>query len=111
MRKWLQGPAHGQGLARKIWKEHNRSVIKKKKDILMDEEIPLEAWQVIWSQAAKSSLCTLYKENTNKILDFWYLIPNVLHTSYPTSFDYCWCCHRDRGTLFHIYWSCPLFGT
>lgn len=32
----------------------------------LGEEIPPEQWQIIWSRAAKSSLCTLYKENTYK---------------------------------------------
>lgn len=71
------------------------------------EEIPENTWQVIWSQAAKSSLCTLYKENAYKILFFWYMMPDVLRAIYPSSSDRCWRCYRDKGTLYHIYWSCP----
>lgn len=36
------------------------------------------------------------------------MTPDVLHTIYPTSSDHCWRCQGDKGTLFHIYWSCPL---
>lgn len=74
----------------------------------LNEELPEEQWQTIWTQAAKSSLCTLYKENTYKIFLFWYMTPDILHTIYPTSSDRCWRCQKDRGTLLHIYWSCPL---
>lgn len=38
---------------------------------------------------------------------FWYLTPDVLHAIYPSSSDRCWRCQGDRGTLYHIYWTCP----
>lgn len=50
----------------------------------LGEELPLEAWWVIWSQA-KSKICTLNKENTNKILFFWYLTPSHLQAIYPAA--------------------------
>lgn len=65
-------------------------------------EISLEAWQVVWSQKAKTYLCTLYKENAHKILYLWYLTPDILHTIYPTSSDHCWSFWQDKGTLFYI---------
>lgn len=76
----------------------------------LEEELPMEQWQTIWTQAAKSSLCTLYKENTYKILLYWYMTPDTLHTIYPSSPDRCWRCQKERGTLLHIYWSCPLIA-
>ena len=73
----------------------------------LGEEISETEWQTIWSQAAKSSLCTLYKENAYKILYFWYMTPAILHAIYPSSSDRCWRCQGARGTLYHIYWTCP----
>lgn len=35
------------------------------------------------------------------------MTPDVLHTIYPSSSDKCWRCLKDRGTFYHIYWSCP----
>lgn len=46
-------------------------------------------WQIIWSQAAKSSICTLYKENTYKVLYFWYMTPSRLKAIYPLASDRC----------------------
>lgn len=71
-------------------------------------DFPLHTWQLIWSQASKSSVCTLYKENQYKILFHWYQTPDLLHSIYPSADSWCWRCCKDRGTLFHIYWICPL---
>lgn len=68
--------------------------------------ICLKTWQAIWSQAGKSSICTLYKENAYKCLKFWYPTPDVLHVIYPSI----WSCHVDKGTLFHTCWSGPLIA-
>ena len=74
----------------------------------LGEELSEEEWGAIRRQAAKSSICTLYKENTYKVLLFWYLTPDVLHKIYPSTSDRCCRCNQARGTLFHIYWTCPL---
>ena len=71
-------------------------------------ELEEDEWRAVWRQAAKSSICTLYKEKTYKVLFFWYLTPDVLHRIYPSTSDRCWRCNQARGTLFHIYWTCPL---
>lgn len=39
----------------------------------LGDQISQEEWQIIWSQAAKSSLCSLFKENAYNIL---FLVPN-----------------------------------
>lgn len=39
--------------------------------------------------------------------------PALLNKFNPTIPETCWRCHRDRGTLLHIWWSCAslqLFG-
>lgn len=69
------------------------------------EELSTEQWQIIWSQAAKISICTLYEENTYKVLFFWYM--NLLHAIYSSDLDRYWRCRRNSGTLLHIYWQCP----
>lgn len=71
-------------------------------------DLPLKTWQFIWNQATKSSICTLYKENQYKILFHWYQTPDLLHSIYPIADSRCWRCYKDRGTLFHVYWTCPL---
>lgn len=53
------------------------------------EELSCEAWQVIWSQAAKSSICKLCKEKSYKVFDFWYLTLEYLHVIHPTTSDRC----------------------
>lgn len=73
---------------------------------VLGEEIPIKTWQAIWSQAGKSSICTLYKENAYKCLKFWYPTLDVLHVIYPSI----WSCHVDKGTLFHTCWSGPLIA-
>lgn len=74
----------------------------------LNEELLLAQWQAIWTQTAKSSMCTLYKENSYKILFFWYMTADVLHTIFPTSSDKCWRCQGAKGTFMHIYWNCPI---
>lgn len=74
----------------------------------MGTELSLKTWQSIWIQATKSSICTLYKENQYKILLHWYQTPDLLHSIYPTADSRCWRCYKHRGTLFHVYWTCPL---
>lgn len=56
----------------------------------LDEELPLKIRQITWSQASKSSICTLY---------------NFI---YPSADRQCWRCNADIGTLYYIFWSCPL---
>lgn len=73
----------------------------------LGEELSTEQCKIIWSRAAKSPICTLYEENTYKVLSFWYMTPTRLHAIYPPVLDCCWRCRRDRGTLLHIYWQYP----
>lgn len=67
---------------------------------------------LFWATRSKenTNYCTLYKENAYKNIFFWYMTPDVLRAIYPSSSDRCWRCQGDRGTLYHIYWSCPKIG-
>ena len=90
------------------WQGRGKHAYMLKWERELEEPLPMEAWQAVWRQAAKSSLCTLYEENSYKILYFWYQTPDILHKIFPSTSDRCWRCHQARGSLFHIYWTCPL---
>lgn len=51
------------------------------------------------------------QENGYKIQSRWYCTPALLNRLYPSTPDKCWRCHKDKGTLLHIWWSCPLIQT
>lgn len=55
----------------------------------------------------KSSICAKTQETNYKILSRWYRTPAQLHKIFPTTSEVCWRCQRDKGTLLHIFWSCP----
>lgn len=47
------------------------------------------------------------QENGFKIQSRWYRTPTLLHKFKPDIPETCWRCHQDRGSLLHIWWSCP----
>lgn len=51
---------------------------------VLGREFPPLLWQTLWTQAQRSSICTLYKENAYKILMRWYHTPDVLYAVYPS---------------------------
>lgn len=55
----------------------------------------------------KSSICAKIQETNYKILTRWYRTPSVLKKCFPTTSDICWRCTQNKGTLLHIFWSCP----
>lgn len=55
----------------------------------------------------KSSICAKTQETNYKILSRWYRTPVQLHKIFPTTSEVCWRCQKDKGTLLHIFWSCP----
>uniref|UniRef100_A0A803K153 Reverse transcriptase domain-containing protein n=1 Tax=Xenopus tropicalis TaxID=8364 RepID=A0A803K153_XENTR len=69
--------------------------------------ITMEQWDRIWSNAAKSSICTTIKENIYKILLGWYHTPALLHKLFPDVTPNCWRCDAVPATLYHIFWTCP----
>lgn len=56
----------------------------------------------------RSSICTKMQETNYKILTRWYNTPAKIHKIFPSSSDRCWRCQNDRGTILHIFWTCPL---
>lgn len=56
----------------------------------------------------KSSICTKIQETNYKLLSRWYRTPVKLHEFFPETLDLCWRCGTDRGTLTHIFCSCPV---
>lgn len=85
-----------------------RHAYTRKWEQALGEELPLKTWQLIWSQVSKSSICTLFKENQYKILYHWYQTPDLLHYIYSSADHWCRRCNKDIGTLYHIFWTCPL---
>lgn len=55
----------------------------------------------------KSSLCSKIQETNYKILMRWYRTPDLLHTFFPEATDICWQCQKEKGTMLHIFWTCP----
>lgn len=56
----------------------------------------------------KSSICAKIQETNYKLLSRWYRTPLILRKFFPATSDLCWRCRADRGTLIHIFWSCPV---
>lgn len=48
------------------------------------------------------------QENWFKILLRWYRTPTKLHKISPTLSPLCWWYGGERGSLLHIWWTCPL---
>ena len=61
----------------------------------------------ILSHTHKSSICTRVQETNYKILTGWYRTPDLLHKIFPATSDRCWRCMEDKGTMLHVFWSCP----
>lgn len=55
----------------------------------------------------QSYISTKVQKTNYKLLTRWYLTPQALHTYQPNTSALCWRCQGDRGTLLHIFWSCP----
>lgn len=55
----------------------------------------------------KSSICTKTQETNFKILTRWYRTPANLKKIFPDTSDQCWRCQGEKGTILHIFWSCP----
>lgn len=47
------------------------------------------------------------QESYYKVSNRWYLTPSRLHQMYPNNDISCWRCHKDVGTIMHIWWDCP----
>lgn len=66
-------------------------------------------WRKACIFAHKCSLSTSTQETAYKLLTQWYATPVKLHSWFPDYSDTCWRCHKERGTLLHIWWQCPVW--
>lgn len=67
-------------------------------------------WQNACILAHKCSLSTRTQETAYKLLTRWYATPDKIHKWYLQSSELCWRCQSDRGTLLHIWWTCPMIA-
>lgn len=54
------------------------------------------------------SIASYAQEKNYKVLTRWYCCPVTLHFLNSSIADVCWRCQDSRGTMFHIWWDCPL---
>ncbi|XP_068107367.1 alpha-protein kinase 2 isoform X1 [Hyperolius riggenbachi] len=74
----------------------------------MDITAPM--WSKIWQSIAKSTQCSIHKENHYKILLLWYRTPDKLHRWFPNTSPTCWRC-KDKLIQFLKENLCPQEGT
>lgn len=72
--------------------------------------ISCKQWQRACIFTHECSLSTRTQETAYKLLNHWYTTPVKLHSWFPLAPDTCWHCQTDKGTLFHIWWQCPLLS-
>uniref|UniRef100_A0A8C6XLP4 Reverse transcriptase zinc-binding domain-containing protein n=1 Tax=Naja naja TaxID=35670 RepID=A0A8C6XLP4_NAJNA len=68
--------------------------------------INLDDWQKIWTRNKKITLATPYKENLYKLFYRWHITPTRLAKINNKFSPICWKCNKERGTYYHIWWSC-----
>lgn len=75
---------------------------------LKDHQLPwLTKWQSDLFHYFKPSICTSFQKTNFKLMTQWYYTPSLLHKFFPTTTDQCGRCQEGRGTLLHVFWSCP----
>lgn len=73
----------------------------------LDRQFVISTRNQILRFTHKSSICAKTQETNYKIISRWYRTLVVLHKLYPTTSDQCWRCQSNKGTLLHIFWTCP----
>lgn len=68
-------------------------------------------WEQMFLNIHKGSINVSTQENGYNIQSRWYRTPALLHKFKPTTPETCWRCHKDRGPLLHIWWSCTPIQT
>lgn len=74
-------------------------------------EISDRQWQKACILVHKCSLSTRMQETSFKLLSQWYATPAKLNKLYPQTSDLCWRCQKEKGTLLHIWWQCPIIAS
>lgn len=67
-------------------------------------------WKNVCILAHKCSISTKVQETAYKLMTRWYLTPMRLNKWFPQVSDRCWRCMKDKGSLLHIWWQCPLIA-
>lgn len=73
----------------------------------INRPIMLEEWELLWNKIWKMSECTRLRENNIKMFYYWYMTPEIISKMSNGIFsDKCWKYHKERGTFYHIWWTC-----
>lgn len=68
----------------------------------------VQRWQEAISWAHRASACANHREQYQKLLTRWYYTPHRIAKAYLSASPLCWRMCGGRGTLLHVFWSCPL---
>uniref|UniRef100_A0A2D4GFT4 Reverse transcriptase zinc-binding domain-containing protein n=1 Tax=Micrurus corallinus TaxID=54390 RepID=A0A2D4GFT4_MICCO len=52
------------------------------------------------------TLVILFKENLYKLFYRWHIPPSRLAIMYSKLSPTCWKCNKEKGTYYHLWWSC-----
>lgn len=112
--KWCGGEGYARHSLAKIYKwlapvcgeEKPSFIIKWERDL--GRTLGNGTWQKVCAAAHKSSVACNIQEAGYKLLSRWYRTPRVLHRMFPSSSNRCWRCNGEEGTIYHIFWSCPV---
>lgn len=86
---------------------HVPSYIRRWEEDLQISFTTMQTERII-SLAHKSSIASRFQEQGYKLLVRWYMFPALLNKLYLQASNICWQCKKEPGTLFHIFWACPL---
>lgn len=84
--------------------EKNPNMYKWEKDL--GQSFSDECWYNAMRINQTATSCLEHWDNSQKILNRWYLTPYKLAKIYPSTSPLCWRCTDQVGSLFHILWSC-----
>lgn len=71
-----------------------------------NRQLEMESWEHLRRTSNKISTCYRVKENIFKIHTRWYMTPEKLNRMDPKISKMCWKCHKNGGTMYHLWWGC-----
>lgn len=74
----------------------------------LNTTLELSDWQDIAYALSKISINTTLIEANYKTLLRWYLVPTRVAKMHPSALPACFRCCGQMGTMFHVWWQCPV---